>query len=128
MKLPYPDQRFIQSQKITHYLLGEGTEAGRAKAEFFRAFGFDEVSLELALHFHPDMHDVVDIITVPDGTKYVIEGNLPSPNGRDPCVRTIWKRDKGGETSRLIAAYPREDALEPLAASLASEAERPNRG
>jgi len=40
------------------------------------------------------------------GTRYVIDGPLVAPNGRQLQVRTVWFIDKDGQTSRFVTAYP----------------------
>ena len=42
----------------------------------------------------------------PFGVHYVIEGSLITPDGRNPNVRVIWIYDDGGDTPRLVSAYP----------------------
>jgi hypothetical protein len=45
----------------------------------------------------------------PHGQKYIVEGNIETPSGKTPRVRTVWIVDRGLETPRLVTAYPRED-------------------
>lgn len=48
---------------------------------------------------HPDnggnagMHVVVNVATNPWGIKYEVRCNLPSPDRRNPCVRSFWLID-----------------------------------
>jgi hypothetical protein len=42
----------------------------------------------------------------PHGQKYVIIGQIESPAGKSPLVKTIWIVDSGVETARLVTAYP----------------------
>jgi len=40
------------------------------------------------------------------GTKYVIQGRLATPDGRNPVVRSVWIIEKGEIGARLVTAYP----------------------
>lgn len=50
-------------------------------------------------------HEYVKEILLDDGVKYVVEGALPSPDGRNPRVRSVWMIDGGRSYPRLISAY-----------------------
>ena len=39
---------------------------------------------------------------------YVVEGTLPTPDGRNPRVRAIWFIREGEHRPRLVTAYPVE--------------------
>ena len=43
------------------------------------------------------------------GEKYVVDGQIETPSGRLPAVRTIWIIDRGLDTPRLVTAYPLEE-------------------
>jgi hypothetical protein len=45
------------------------------------------------------------------GPRYAVEGELNTPTGRRPRVRTVWQMDKGAIAPRLISAYPLEAKL-----------------
>ena len=45
----------------------------------------------------------------PHGLKYILDGNIETPTGQNPVVRTIWIVDQGVETPRLVTAYPHDD-------------------
>jgi hypothetical protein len=47
MKLPGRDRAFIPERKLTAYLLSLSHPVGRAKARFFRRFGFDASNTDL---------------------------------------------------------------------------------
>jgi hypothetical protein len=44
------------------------------------------------------------------GPRYVVEGELDTPVGRGPRVRSVWQFDSGTIAPRLITAYPLEDS------------------
>jgi hypothetical protein len=42
------------------------------------------------------------------GTKYIVDGEIVSPVGKNPVVRTVWIVDHGQTIARLVTAYPHE--------------------
>jgi hypothetical protein len=109
MKLPNAEDAIVPEAKITHYLLSPTHRDGRHKAAFFRSFGFtseDWPVLASALLLHARTHEVVEIAPTPFGQNYVVEGPLPSPDGRAPNVRVVWFVANGAETATLATAYP----------------------
>ena len=103
MFVPNAAQAVIAAPKITDYLL---TNPGKAK--FFLAFGFTVAQwrvLRDALLRHVVTHEFVREIVLDDGVKYVVEGRLQSPDGRNPLVRSVWMIDGGRNSPRLISAY-----------------------
>ena len=40
------------------------------------------------------------------GSRVVVRCSLVTPDGRNPCIRTVWLRDTDSKTYRLITAYP----------------------
>lgn len=95
--------------KIAGYLLSDSHPSGRAKAVFFCRFGFSAEAWELlaeALKRHAAEYEVAGIEESPFGKRYVIEGPLRSPDGRDPPVRAIWFIESGKDAPRFVTAYP----------------------
>jgi hypothetical protein len=106
--VPNPDLAVIEEQKIRHHLLSTGHPAGLGKAVFFQRFGFDPVAWEQlrdTLLDHAHSAGVVAVDDTPFGTKYILEGPLSSPDGRDPWIRAIWFVATGEITPRLVTAY-----------------------
>jgi Domain of unknown function (DUF6883) len=109
MKLPNVERAVVPGRKITHYLLSTAHRDGRHKAAFFRSFGFKLEhweALASALLEHAHKYEIVEIVPTPFGRNCVIEGPLPSPDGRAPRVRAVWFIAKGEETATLATAYP----------------------
>jgi hypothetical protein len=109
MRLPNYEQVVITREKVVDYLLSETHRDGRHKAAFFKRFGFTVTEWDRtawALREHAADHDVTRIETSPYGQRYVIEGVIRSPDGRDPFIRTIWFIETGEETPRFVTAYP----------------------
>ena len=109
MKLPNAAQARVDPEKITDYLLSTSHPDGRTKAEFFTRFGFqseDWQALGEALRKHGASNQVTGIVESAYGTRYSVDGELETPDGRTPVVRTVWIIDAGDSTPRLITAYP----------------------
>ena len=99
----------MDREKIVDYLFSHEHPDGRAKALFFERVGFKaEVweTLATALRAHGRAHDVASVVESRFGTRYIVEGELVSPDGRNPLIRTVWIVDKGQAAPRLITAYP----------------------
>ena len=109
MKLPNASQARVAREKVTGYLLAENPESGGGKPGFFVRFGFsaeDWQTLADALKAVASAHEVALVEETEFGVKYVIEGRLDTPDGRNPRARTIWQIDWGSDYPRLISAYP----------------------
>lgn len=109
MKLPNYERAVIPQKKITEYLLSLTHRDGSSKAKFFLRFGFSVDAWEVmatALLRHATDHELAKIEESPFGTRYVIEGEMLAPDDRTPFVRSVWFIESGGETPRLVSAYP----------------------
>jgi hypothetical protein len=107
MRLPYLQNAVVEERKVRDYLLSEGRSEG--KAAFFVAFGFSLTQWELlrdALLLHAASYEVTLMVGNPHGTKYIIEGALQTPDGRNPQVRSVWIINNGVIVPRLVTAYP----------------------
>ncbi|MFW6193616.1 MAG: DUF6883 domain-containing protein [Gemmatimonadota bacterium] len=40
------------------------------------------------------------------GMKYVVDGELTTPDGRTARIRTVWIAQPGNPRPRLVTAYP----------------------
>jgi hypothetical protein len=96
-------------EKVVDYLLSDTHHGRRHKAAFFKRFGFRITEWEKAasaLQGHAAEHDVTRVETSPYGQRYVIEGVIRSPDGRDPFIRGIWFIETDEEAPRFVTAYP----------------------
>jgi len=92
MKLPLADRAEIPKTKVVQYLLASTHRAGRGKARFFASLGFHVSGWEVlarTLQQHARDNDVTFSENTPFGTRYVIEGPLVAPDGRQLQVRTL---------------------------------------
>ena len=109
MELPNKSQAYVSASKITDYLLSETHAVGKSKAKFFRSFGFDETNtaqfeqglIKIALN-----ESVVETTETPYGTKYVIDGELETPNSVIIRLRTVWIIETGDVVPRLVTTHP----------------------
>lgn len=109
VRLPNAEHARIDSEKVLNYLISDVHPDGKHKAEFFKAFGFsaeDWQVLREKLLKHGQEHDVCAEVQSPFGTRYTVEGDLETPDGRNPTVRTVWIHERGGTGPRLITAHP----------------------
>ena len=101
--------RIVPVAKLTDYLLRPDHPAGGSKAAFFQAFGFSPTRLDIitaALIAHPDHNPVADTERSWWGTKYIVRCRIRTPDGRDPCILTVWIVPSGEADARLVTAYP----------------------
>ncbi len=109
--VPGAASAFVAAAKTRDYLLDTMHPDGHDKAVLFASFGFrreDWQTLSAALARHPVDNPVLRQVTSDFGTKYVVRCNLVSPDGRNPCVQSVWMIDKGAAVPRLISAYGAE--------------------
>jgi hypothetical protein len=111
MELPNKSRAQVPLEKVTDYLLSETHAVGKSKARYFRSYGFtDATASDLA----QGLLEIVQNTPVessersPYGTKYMVDGELETPNGDMIQVRTIWIIENDGDTPRFVTAYPAE--------------------
>ncbi len=98
-KAPGAHNCTIAPAKITHYLLVPRVISDKSK--FFLGDGFTRHNwrvLDTALRRHVQTHDYVSVRPICDetdptiivGHNYTVICALQTPDGRNPCMRTIW--------------------------------------
>jgi hypothetical protein len=103
MRLPNAEKAFVEQPKLGYLLRAE------EKGGFFEAIGFfarETESLRDALLGHAQRQEVSRTLKTPFGVKYVLDGPLKSPDGRDPETRSVWIVETGGDRPRFLTAYP----------------------
>jgi hypothetical protein len=111
MKLPHVEHIIVEKEKIAGYLLNPTHRYGASKARFLSQFGFRQEEwkvLAAAFREHGRNYDVTRVRQTRFGPRFEVEGELTTPDGRRPRVRTVWQFDEGGVAPRLITAYPLE--------------------
>jgi hypothetical protein len=111
--VPHLDRAEVNSRKLRDYLLSRDHPLGHPKARFFLGLGFrhDAVdSLRAALIAHARANPVVVHETTAFGSKYVVDGRIEAPNGRDVAIRAVWFVEHGAEQARFVTAYPAKES------------------
>lgn len=106
--LPAAANVSVEAAKVRDYLLNTGHPLNGGKAAFFAAFGFVIDRWEIlreALRMHPLANEVIDSQQSVHGTKFAVRCSIATPDGRDPCITTVWIVDRN-QPPRLITAYP----------------------
>jgi hypothetical protein len=106
MALPITGRLRVDEAKIVGYLLNHSNSQG--KAAFFLLGFRAEAWAELAnaLKQLARSNSVVAAVDSPYGTRYSVDGELQSPSGKRPRVRSVWIREGDADEVRLITAYP----------------------
>lgn len=109
MKLPYYQNAVVPQAKITNYLLSPTHRDGHGKEQFFTRFGFARDDWRIfanALLQHCANNEVAKIEDSPFVKRYVIDGIIQTPDGRNPNVRSVWFIENAEQTPRFVTAYP----------------------
>jgi hypothetical protein len=109
MKLPNAQSATVPERKVTHYLLNPAHPAGGSKAAFFLRFGFTVAEwqrLAEALLRHARENEVVETENTRHGIRYVVDGPLIAPDGKNLNVRCAWYIHPGGDAPRFVTAHP----------------------
>ena len=109
MKLPNGDNALIPMRKVRQYLLSDVHTVGRTKSRFFRGVGYqpEEPSVLAAdLASIAGNEQVSEFAHTHHGAKYVVDGNVITPSGRDVRIRTVWIVEPSSDKPRLVTAYP----------------------
>lgn len=107
--MPNAGAAVVDTAKLTEYLLSPTHPVGRAKAEFFKRFGFAQErheGLRVALLKHGATRPIVRTETSEHGQKFVVRCSISTPDGRDPCIDSVWIIDAGRSNPRLVTAFP----------------------
>ncbi len=98
----------VDDVKVRDSLLNADNPQNSGKAGLFTRFGFSRerwAELAQALGRHPVVNDVVSIASSSHGVKYVVQCALQTPDGRNPCLRSVWIVQPGRPGPRLVTAY-----------------------
>ena len=108
--LPRATSAILADGKITRYLLDPThSPQAAAKESFFRAFGFsllNWIDLRQALLDHPRNNPVTARSASSYGRKYVVSCYLMTPDGRNPCIVSVWIVEAPEPEPKFVTAYP----------------------
>jgi len=108
-QLPRVANAILDDLKITRYLLSTGHPTGASKAKFFTSFGFSPgnwAELKSALLNHPRNNPVTGQASSPFGQKFEVSCSLAAPDGRNPCIISVWIIEPPDASPRFVTAYP----------------------
>jgi hypothetical protein len=108
-QLPRVANAILEDRKITQYLPNTVHPTGAAKAQFFMSFGFSPANwaeLKSALLQHPQKNPVTSQSSNPFGQKFEVSCSLVAPDGRNPCIISVWIIEPPDLNPRFITAYP----------------------
>jgi hypothetical protein len=112
-RLPHLDRAVVTEAKIVNYLLSARHPGGRAKARFLESFGFrarDWRVLRDGKIAHAMANEITASHQTNFGTRYEIDGPLPTPDGRTPMVRVVWFMESQENVPHLVILVPRRIA------------------
>ena len=112
MKIPNANSAVVDREKISEYLLNREHADNGGKADFFIALGFSLNEWEMlaeSLRRLATISEVSQSMESPHGKKYIVDGQIETPAGKTPAVRTVWIVDTGESIARLVTAYPHEE-------------------
>jgi hypothetical protein len=104
--LPQPAE--ISWRKVRDYLLNVNHRDGGPKARFFLAKSFSVGAWRTfadAIVRHRVDNPIQETDAMEFGLKVTVRCRLRTPDGRDPCILTVWMVEDAG-TPRLVTAYP----------------------
>ena len=106
--IPNAASASIDDAKTKDYLLNLGNLQNRGKAGLFGAFSFTREgwrALASALLLHPLENEAVEAVPSIHGVKWVVRCSLRTPDGRNPCLTSVWIVDAGQSRPRFVTAY-----------------------
>jgi Domain of unknown function (DUF6883) len=106
MKLPFLDSIIIEESKLSDYLLNPNHPDGGVKAKFLIEKKFDKDSFKTAHTKQAEGEDVKEIKKTEFGTKYIIESEIKSPDGKSFSLRSVWIVYLSEKFVKFITAYP----------------------
>jgi len=108
-RLPDAANAIVEDAKIIRYLLNAAHRKGGAKSAFFASFGFSGANwlqLKSALLNHPLTNEITSQTGSSHGEKYAVSCNLATPDGRNPCIVSVWIIQPPSNYPRFVTAYP----------------------
>jgi hypothetical protein len=110
--LPNSSASIVKENKVKDYLLSTTHLEGKSKAKFFFEFGYSEDKPEElvdSLRTHASTQPIIETEENDHGTKYVLQCSISTPDGRSPCIITVWIIKREDVEPMLVTAYPSEN-------------------
>ncbi len=108
-RLPNSACAEVEERKIVDYLLNLAHVQGGPKAKFFLARGFAVAqwqTMHAALQAQGRDNVVTKVTHHAWGARYQVDCNCPTPDGSNPCIRSVWELANPAACPRLITAHP----------------------
>lgn len=108
-RLPNTHCALVEEKKVVEYLLNLQHVDGASKARFFLARGFTFNAWPMmrdALIAQGRDNSVSKLVRTAWGVRYQVDCHCPTPDGSNPCIRSIWEISNEGSCPRLLTAYP----------------------
>ena len=104
----YDKDLSVAPNKVQDYLLNPDHPIGGAKARFFLSIGYsrehyEQLIVDLIAHGHNAV--VTEEKQSLYGVKFVVDGPMLAPNGRQYPIRTVWMEQLPGVLVLLITAH-----------------------
>lgn len=99
----------VEEKKIVEYLLNANHPDGASKAKFFMARGFASAQWQImraALQMQGSENLVTKVTAHQWDARYQVDCNCPTPDGANPCIRTVWELPDAAACPRLLTAHP----------------------
>lgn len=99
----------VNYNKVCHYLLNPLHPVGISKANFFISLGFNKNLWQIFVQELTKLANKNQIKYSEKnqfGIKYIIDGQLDSPSGKKPYIRTVWFIAEKEDKALLVTAYP----------------------
>jgi len=106
MKLPNCSKAVVRDAKIVEYLAVPLSKDD--KVNYFLRFGFNFKNIKqfkTSLLEHALIRDVSDIRKHAYGINYELKCNISTPDGRNPCIITVWTIAHGADIPSFVTAY-----------------------
>lgn len=107
--LPNASLARVEETKLLDYLLNPGHPQGRSKAQYFIGRGFEREAwggLADALRAQGANNRVTKTTITPWGTRFQVDCHCPTPDGSNPCIRSVWEVTADDQPPRLLTAHP----------------------
>ncbi len=106
--VPNASGAVVPPAKLEFFLLNEHHAENRGRAKFFALFGFSAPHwrvLRDALQMHVLANEIVRAEATRHGTNYTVRCSITSPDGRNPCIFTVWTIEPSGGP-KFVTAFP----------------------
>lgn len=111
MELPNKSKAHVPVEKIIDYLLSETHSVGKSKARYFRSYGFNDENASVLVNALLEIAQTAQVQNTEKsqfGVKYVLDGEIDTPNGDMIQITTVWIIENGSAIPRFVTAYPAE--------------------